>query len=354
MGTRSPASPSPRMGSASPLGPMTGRRGCGTWRQGRRSPGSRAMGSWLLASPSPRTGRASPLGPGTGRRGSGIWPRGRRSLGLRAMETRSRASPSPPMGRASPPGRAREGSRSPATPPPVLPAPSGPRPGLRRRNDPVSPGSAVRRGDRLQPVAGVAQSGQGGAGRMWLPAEGGAQRRDVSSHVRREKSDQRVLFLAPRDDAEHTVRQWTLQRLRLRPRAVSQVSHSGTSVRITGIALGWTASTSAFGVEVRKPGDPVLMVLDEPNSNLDAAGQDALNVAIRQAKAEGKAVVIMAHRPGGIAECDMASRPAAAAPRARPPKRSLRGRAYRRSVFHTASARSRRRRQVDKLDRFQP
>jgi ATP-binding cassette subfamily C protein len=51
-------------------------------------------------------------------------------------------------------------------------------------------------------------------------------------------------------------------------------------------------------------GDPVLMVLDEPNSNLDAAGQDALNFAIRQAKAEGKAVIIMAHRPGGIAECD--------------------------------------------------
>ena len=47
------------------------------------------------------------------------------------------------------------------------------------------------------------------------------------------------------------------------------------------------------------------MVLDEPNSNLDAAGQDALNLAIRQAKAEGKVVVIMAHRPAGIAECDL-------------------------------------------------
>ncbi len=52
-------------------------------------------------------------------------------------------------------------------------------------------------------------------------------------------------------------------------------------------------------------GDPVLMVLDEPNSNLDAAGQDALNQAIRQAKADGKAVIIMAHRPAGIAECDL-------------------------------------------------
>ena len=52
-------------------------------------------------------------------------------------------------------------------------------------------------------------------------------------------------------------------------------------------------------------GDPVLLVLDEPNSNLDASGQDALNLAIRQAKEDGKAVVIMAHRPAGIAECDL-------------------------------------------------
>ncbi len=52
-------------------------------------------------------------------------------------------------------------------------------------------------------------------------------------------------------------------------------------------------------------GDPVLMVLDEPNSNLDAAGQEALNASIRQAKEEGKVVIIMAHRPAGIAECDL-------------------------------------------------
>ena len=51
-------------------------------------------------------------------------------------------------------------------------------------------------------------------------------------------------------------------------------------------------------------GDPVLMVLDEPNSNLDAAGQDALNAAIAEARSEDKVVVIMAHRPAGIAECD--------------------------------------------------
>jgi ATP-binding cassette subfamily C protein len=52
-------------------------------------------------------------------------------------------------------------------------------------------------------------------------------------------------------------------------------------------------------------GDPVLLVLDEPNSNLDNAGSAALNTAIRTMKAEGKSVLIMAHRPAAIQECDL-------------------------------------------------
>jgi ATP-binding cassette subfamily C protein len=52
-------------------------------------------------------------------------------------------------------------------------------------------------------------------------------------------------------------------------------------------------------------GDPALVILDEPNSNLDAAGSDALNDAIADLKARGKAVMIMAHRPAAIAQCDM-------------------------------------------------
>lgn len=51
-------------------------------------------------------------------------------------------------------------------------------------------------------------------------------------------------------------------------------------------------------------GDPVLLVLDEPNSNLDAEGSQALNMAIRAAKAKGASVMIMAHRPAAIQECD--------------------------------------------------
>lgn len=50
--------------------------------------------------------------------------------------------------------------------------------------------------------------------------------------------------------------------------------------------------------------DPVIVVLDEPNSNLDNVGSLALNTAIRKLKEEGRSVLIMAHRPAAIQECD--------------------------------------------------
>ncbi|WP_454017974.1 type I secretion system permease/ATPase [Azospirillum sp. Marseille-Q6669] len=43
-------------------------------------------------------------------------------------------------------------------------------------------------------------------------------------------------------------------------------------------------------------GDPRLLVLDEPNANLDQAGEAALLRAIAEAKAGGAAVVVIAHR----------------------------------------------------------
>lgn len=51
-------------------------------------------------------------------------------------------------------------------------------------------------------------------------------------------------------------------------------------------------------------GDPVLLILDEPNSNLDNDGSVALNLAIARIKAAGGAALIMAHRPAAIQECD--------------------------------------------------
>jgi len=51
-------------------------------------------------------------------------------------------------------------------------------------------------------------------------------------------------------------------------------------------------------------GNPVILVLDEPNSNLDNEGSKALNDAIRAMKEEQKGVLIMAHRPAAIQECN--------------------------------------------------
>jgi ATP-binding cassette subfamily C protein PrsD len=51
-------------------------------------------------------------------------------------------------------------------------------------------------------------------------------------------------------------------------------------------------------------GDPFLIVLDEPNANLDGDGEAALLQAIRDAKARGAIVVLIAHRAGMLSVCD--------------------------------------------------
>ena len=51
-------------------------------------------------------------------------------------------------------------------------------------------------------------------------------------------------------------------------------------------------------------GQPAILVLDEPNANLDNDGSNALNTAIRTMKSENRSVIIMAHRPSAIRECE--------------------------------------------------
>ena len=51
--------------------------------------------------------------------------------------------------------------------------------------------------------------------------------------------------------------------------------------------------------------DPAILILDEPNAHLDAEGERALTEAIRAAKARGRTVIVMAHRPAAIAACDL-------------------------------------------------
>jgi ATP-binding cassette subfamily C exporter for protease/lipase len=51
-------------------------------------------------------------------------------------------------------------------------------------------------------------------------------------------------------------------------------------------------------------GDPALLVLDEPNANLDDAGEAALINTVRQLKASGKTVFLITHRASALGSAD--------------------------------------------------
>jgi ATP-binding cassette, subfamily C, bacterial PrsD len=51
-------------------------------------------------------------------------------------------------------------------------------------------------------------------------------------------------------------------------------------------------------------GEPFLVVLDEPNSNLDVDGDRALSAAVQGVRARGGIVVVVAHRPSALASVD--------------------------------------------------
>ncbi len=51
-------------------------------------------------------------------------------------------------------------------------------------------------------------------------------------------------------------------------------------------------------------GRPAIVVLDEPNANLDARGETALVEAIREIKTRGSTVILMTHRVGALAVMD--------------------------------------------------
>ena len=51
-------------------------------------------------------------------------------------------------------------------------------------------------------------------------------------------------------------------------------------------------------------GNPLLIVLDEPNANLDDAGEAALYQTVQNLKAQGKTVFLITHRPGAVAVAD--------------------------------------------------
>jgi ATP-binding cassette subfamily C protein len=52
-------------------------------------------------------------------------------------------------------------------------------------------------------------------------------------------------------------------------------------------------------------GNPFLVVMDEPNSNLDADGEAALTEAIKAIRARGGIAVVVAHRPSALAAVEL-------------------------------------------------
>jgi ATP-binding cassette subfamily C protein len=85
---------------------------------------------------------------------------------------------------------------------------------------------------------------------------------------------------------------------------VSMPEGYGTFIGEQGTALS-AGQAQRIALARALYGDPFLVVLDEPNSNLDAEGDEALTRAIVGVRARKGIVVVVAHRPSAIAGLDL-------------------------------------------------
>ena len=81
------------------------------------------------------------------------------------------------------------------------------------------------------------------------------------------------------------------------PRATIRRSDSGAAFLSGGQRQRIALARALYG-------DPVLVVLDEPNSNLDDVGEQALVRAVLDLKAQGSTVVLITHRTNIVGVVD--------------------------------------------------
>ena len=84
---------------------------------------------------------------------------------------------------------------------------------------------------------------------------------------------------------------------------IGQAKSYATEIGPMGVRLSG-GERQRIGLARAFYGDPKLLVLDEPNANLDSEGEQALEKAMLEAKANKVTVLIITHKPSIAAKCD--------------------------------------------------